>query len=314
MRFKHISLALLLVLATGCSKLNDAVVATVDGEKITASELREMMRMERGKFDPALLKQESNFAEFRKQALEKLAQEKMLLAEARRLGIKASRQELKELEALRLGALQSKEGDSAIIEHGVDPKAWQMAQERRQIIGKLIAKEVIDKVPLSEEKVRSFYDGNMRDFSRPAQFRARQIIVDSREQADEILAKIKQGEDFGELAGKYSLSPDSKKGGDLGFFDARSYPAIFSEICSQLKAGEISDVVQTDYGYQIFQLLEKRPARQISFEEASDGIRRRLREEVSGESFKKWIAEVEGRYKVAVNDGELKGVTLEAKN
>jgi len=302
------------VAASSCSRINEPVVATVDGEDITASELRETMKMEIGKFDSALLTQEQNFAVFRRQVLDKLAQEKMLIAEARRVGVSISKQERKKLDALTANSISSRGGNIAISEHGVDPEAWRRAQDRRHVIGKLIAQEVIDKVPISEEKVRAHYEANIRDFAQPAQFRARQIIVDSRELADKILAEIKDGEDFADLAKKHSLSPDSKKGGDLGFFDARSYPSVFAEVCGQLKIGEVSEVTPTDYGYQIFQLLEKRPARTITFEEAAAGIRRRLREEASAGSFEKWISDVEKRHKVVVNEEALKGVSLEKRS
>lgn len=304
-------LAVFFVSANGCQRLNDAVVVTVDGSKITASALREEMDMERGKFDPAILSQGVNFSEFRRQALDKLIQEQILLAEADRQQIEPSKEELRKIETARSGALSARAGDAAILDHGVDPKAWNEAQRRRLIIGKLIDQEVVSKIPVSEGKVAAYYRQHAQEFNRPPQFRARQIIVDAPEQAEQILAKIRQGEDMGDLARAHSLSPDAKDGGDLGFFDARSAPAIFTEICQRLKVGEVSDVVQTDYGYQIFQLLEKRPARQVPFEEAATTIRQLLREEGSESAFEAWFSALQQRATVAINEEAVKGVTLD---
>ena len=314
MKLRILLFTALLTAASGCHKFDDPVVATVDGMKITASELRTQMSMERGNFDPAILSEDANFAEFRRRALDKLIEERMLLAEAKRLGIEASRKEQKDMEELLAGALTASEGDAALRSQGVDPGSWREAQRRRLVIGKLISKEVLEKVPVTDGEVRAYYDSHVSEFNRPAQYRARQIIVDSRELADEILAKLKQGQDFGELAKQHSLSPDGKRGGDLGFFDARAYPAVFAEVCSQLKIGEISDVVPTDYGYQIFELLEKRPARQIPYEEAAVQIRRRLREEGSEKIFAEWSEGIRAKSKASVDEEALKGVSLEKKN
>lgn len=307
----YVLAAFILAAFFGCSRFREPVVAAVDGEKITSSDLKAEMSMEQGKFDEAILSQEVNFTEFRRQALDKLIQEKILLAEAGRLGVGPTPEEEKEILAMRSGALADREGDAAIAEHGVDPKAWGEAQRKRLIIGKLVEKEVVGRIPLSEEKISAYYRQHLADFSLPPQYRARQIIVDSREGADELLAKIRQGEDMGDLARKHSLSPDGKRGGDLGFFDARSYPPAFTEVCQKLKIGEVSDVIQTDYGFQIFQLLEKRPARQVPFEEASASIRRLLREEGSEKAFENWFAALQRKAVVAVDEEAVKGVTLE---
>lgn len=289
-----------------CSRWRDAVVATVDSEKITTSELRTEMNMERGKYDPAVLHQPENFNEFKNQAIEKLTQEEILLAEAKRLGIKASPEELKEIKKMREGVIDQSPG-----EQNVDSNAWIESQRRRLVIQKLIRQEVIEKIPVSDEAVAEYYRQHTQSFNRPSQFHARQIIVDSRELADEVLAKIKQGEDFGELAKKYSISPDGKRGGDLGYFDANTYPEQFTEICQQLKTGEISDVIPTDYGFQLFQLIDRRAPHQLSLAEASDKIRQRLKEESAETAVKQWSEQIMSNAKVAINEEVLKEVSLE---
>lgn len=294
-----------------CSRFRGTVVATVDGEKITAAELKDEMRMEYGKYDPALLSQSTNFDEFRRQALEKLVQEKILLAEAKRQGITPTKEDLGKISEGNPGTLSAQEGDGSLLEHGIDPKAWQEAQRRRLTITKLITQAVIDKIPVSDAQVEAYYQQHREAFHVPAQFRARQIIVETQELAEQILAKIKQGEDFEQLAKLHSLSPDAKRGGDLGFFDAKSYPPVFTEVCQQLRIGDVSDVIPTDYGYQIFQLLEKRPARIIPFEEAAVSIRQLLKEEGSEQAFDRWFDGLKQKARTAINDNAVKGVTLE---
>lgn len=309
-----ILLLIAFALTSGCSKLRNPIVATVNNEPITAAELRAKMGMERSKFDPTLLAQEGNFLEFRKQALEKLIQEKILLTEARRLGIAPTQEELKNIDQQYSQALSFDEGDFPLTSQGIDSKAWKRAQHNRLVINKLILQEVVDKIPIAEDKIQAYYKQHLQEFHQTAQLHARQILVDSQELADQILSKIKRGEDFGELAKQHSLSPDSRRGGDLGFFEAKIYPPIFSEVCRELVTGEVSDVIQTEYGYQIFQLLDRRPERQIPYEEASEQIRKLLKENESEQLFGNWLTTLQSKATIAINEDAMKGVLLEKAN
>lgn len=295
------------LLAASCSR--SPVVASVNGEKITAASLRAQLQMERGKYDGAVLSSKANFEKFRSRAMDILIDEAILLSEAGRAGIVAAKEEIKEIEKMRAGAPQS--GDSFFKERGIDPKFWNKAQKSKLIIGKLIQREVIEKIPVSDGEITAYYKKNPAEFSRPAAFHARQILSDSKEEADQILAKLKTGADFGELAKEFSRSPDGKNGGDIGFFDSRAYPEIFSEICQQLKVGETSDVVETSFGFQIFELLDRRPAYEIPFAEAKEKIRQTLRGEKAGADIEKWIAGLKKKANVSVNEEAVKEVVLD---
>jgi len=271
------------------------------------------MIMESGKYDISILKKEKNFKVFRHQVLEKIIQESILLNEAGKLEIDVSNRELQQTEKLQAGGLDPKEHLKGLEHTGMTPKKWHRAQRNRLIIEKLVQKEVTDHVPISKKSVAEYYRGHISEFRQPTQFRARQIIVDSREPADEIVAKLKSGADFAELARKYSLSPDSKRGGDLGYFDAGAYPEIFSEICQRLNIGETSEVTATDYGYQIFQLLDRREPRQRTLEEAKPAIRQILAEEKGQAAFEEWFAILRKKSNVLIDEQKLAEVNLDEK-
>lgn len=298
------------ILAAACSCSRDKVVATVNGERITAAMLQAEMEMDRGKYDPIALVDGKNFEEFRQQALDELIHEEILLSEAKRVGLSPSRDDVKEVENMRISEVAGGLPDTDMLARGIDPKIWKKAQLKRITINKLIKQEVMDKIPVPEENIADYYKRHAREFDQPAQFRARQILTDTREVAENILMKLREGKDFAELAKEYSLSPDGKRGGDLGFFDSRTYPPIFSEVCQELKEGETSGVVTTDYGFQIFELLEKRPARKVPFDEARDAILSMLRENESEAAIEKWDAELKGRSKVEIDQNALKEVFL----
>ncbi|MFA4874016.1 MAG: SurA N-terminal domain-containing protein [bacterium] len=294
--------------AIACSRKGSLVVATVDGTKITAQDLLEEMKMESTSYDSAILDTKANFEEFRRQALERLVQEAILVDEARRLKVAASDEELAAAPEMQAGAAAA---DNALSERGIDPRKWREAQRRRLMIGKLIDQEVLARIPIADERVAEYYKQHTDEFREGSQFRARQLLVDTRELAERIHSRLMKGEDFAGLAQQFSVSPDAKRGGDLGYFDAQSYPEIFSEVCQGLSIGQVSQVTATPYGYQVFQLLDRRPARQKSLAEVAPIIKRRLQEEKVEAAYQPWLDELRKKARVSINEQALKEVTLE---
>lgn len=303
--------AILPLLAMSCGKA-DRVVATVDGSKITVSDVSSRMKIESLKYDPSTLDQAANFEAFRQQVLDMLVQETILLEEAKKQKIVAGKDG--EIDSkLKAMGLAIEDNIEVLGMKGIAPKRWREMQRNRLVIEQLIQLQVLDKVPVADESISKYYRQHIEEFRHPTQFRARQMLVDSRESAEDILAQLKKGADFGELAKKYSLSPDGKRGGDLGYFNASSYPEIFTEICQKLEIGEMSDVIPTDYGYQIFELIDKRPARQLRLEEVTAQIRNELAEQKAQDAFKKWFEGLRQETKVSTDLAALKEVTLDEK-
>ena len=296
-----LALLVISVSAFSCSRMSGTVVAEVNGNKIRAADLRSEMLIERTVYDPDILTTQANFEAFRRQALDKLVQEEVMLAEARRQGIKAP-DDIPEIKAAESRALK---------ERGIDPGRWKEAQKRRTIIRQLIDREVLARIPVEKSAVLTYYAKNTQEFRNNTSYHARQILMDTREQAEEIHTRLMKGEDFAELAGKYSQSPDGDRGGDLGYFDAAAYPEVFAEACAKLKKGEISDVIATPYGFQIFQLLDQRTSRQRTLEEVSESIQKRLREERVDEFYGPWLTELMSGAKVTIDENALKEVRLE---
>lgn len=289
------------------------MIAKVNGSKITRSDLQNRIKSQSAKFDKAELTVAANFNSFRDQALESIIQERILLAEADRQDIEVGDAEI-EAETYRMTGIPSTKGQAkALRERGIDPDMWYRAQKTRLIIDKLVEHEVFDKAPISDEEIEKHYKRNKRKFVQPVQYRARQIVVDTRQQAEDVLKRIKAGEKFAKLAEENSLSPDSKRGGDLGYFDTSAYPKIFTDVCKKLKVGETSEVVVTDYGYQIFMLIDKSEKKMLPLDDVKNKIRRLLSEDKAEELFTVWFNGLRSNADVSIDVSALTEVSLDEK-
>ena len=148
-----------------------------------------------------------------------------------------------------------------------------------------IQKEILGKIKLTDKDYEEYYNTHKKEFENPEMVRARHILVAVKpnateeekkaalKKAEDILEKAKKGEDFAKLASEYSDDPGSKaKGGDLGFFTAGSMVGKFEQAAFTLKPGEISPVVETEFGYHIIKVEERKAAEQQPYDAVKDQV------------------------------------------
>jgi parvulin-like peptidyl-prolyl isomerase len=143
---------------------------------------------------------------------------------------------------------------------------------KQVLIGKLVNDSVYSKIVVTSEEVRQYYDDNQVLFN---QVRASHILVNSSEKAEELLSQLSKGVDFALLARAHSLDQGSAaNGGDLGFFSQNMMVEPFADAAFTMeKVGDLSEAVQTQYGWHIIKLTGKKT---ISFGEARDQIAQNL--------------------------------------
>ena len=120
----------------------------------------------------------------------------------------------------------------------------------------------------TESDLRNLYDENADLYTNPERRRAQHILIESEDLANELLTQIKEGADFAELAKANSEdTSSSEEGGDLGFFEKELMGAEFDEVAFAMNIGDVSDVVETDYGFfHIIKLTDIEPETMQSFE------------------------------------------------
>lgn len=141
--------------------------------------------------------------------------------------------------------------------------------------------ELVKNIIVSEEEVDEYYELHKKEFLQPERVKVSQILVDSENKAINVLKKVRNSteEGFREIARQESLSPEAKKGGEMGLFMPGQLPYEIEKVVFSLKEGEISTVVESSYGYHIFRLDKRYEPELISREDAEALIRRKLLDE-----------------------------------
>ncbi len=131
------------------------------------------------------------------------------------------------------------------------------------------------------------------------------------EEARRVLAEIRgKSMSFDEAARRYSLSPDAKVGGDLGYFGKGTMPQVFDQACFALAPGQVSEVVASEYGFHLFKVLDKRPAEKRSLEKARAEIDRILLRKKQEEAQKAAVQALRAKANVKVDEAALAQVPL----
>ncbi|MGB9081406.1 MAG: peptidylprolyl isomerase, partial [Desulfuromonadaceae bacterium] len=166
-------------------------------------------------------------------------------------------------------------------------------------------------VTISPEKVKNHYTVNIARYSKPEEFRASQILIKVdpslnteekkalKAKAEDILKRIKAGEKFEEIAINESDDASRVKGGDLGYFHSGQTVPEFEEAILKLKVGEVSDVIETLYGFHIIRLTEKRAARLIPFDEIQDRIKKDLVDAEKKRLLENWMGKLYKNAKIS---------------
>lgn len=316
--------AAMLLFAAGCKRPPSAepppqpAAAVVDGAPIPLSLLqRELDRIRRApptsaQEGSALLAADAGQPEpgdpqrLARALLEPLIDRQILASHARAAKIVVSEAEVQratEVLAEDARAAGQKFNDQ-LAQDGQTVESLTDETRERLLAEKFVAAELKVEKPSAAE-VRQHFEAHRSDFERPDEVHALQIVVASAEEAKNLLEQVRKGAPFEDLARAHSLSPDGKKGGDLGFFAKGTMPAVFDETCFSLRPGQVSGVVASRYGYHLFKVLEKRSARKRSFEEVRPVVERRLLAERRVSAERALLSSLRAKATVKIDDAVL---------
>ena len=152
--------------------------------------------------------------------------------------------------------LASEAAKKAGLENDADVAKIKAFMERKALQDVYIAKMLMKRV--REEDVTAYYDKEIKNGTVEEEVRARHILLDNREAANAVVADLANGADFAALAKEHSKGPSGPSGGDLGYFSKQSMVPAFSDAAFKLAAGETSPPVQTQFGWHVIRVEDRR--------------------------------------------------------
>lgn len=300
------------------AEIVDRIVAVVNGEIITLSELERASKsfyrtikaqaMRTGKELPPL-------AELRRHVLDALIDKKLTEQEAERLKITVSDQDVDNsinrlLDDKGITMLQLIEGlkrDGKTID--------ELREEIRENIqrSRLLTREVKSKIVITDEEIKEFYQKYINKFSEKDKWHLRVILLplsrDSSEQEKEktmklarkIKADLDKGASFAALAHQYSRGPGADEGGDLGYLHPGDLDPALGKFVSALPAGGITPPIETDDGIYIFMVEDIQSGESKSLDEAKNYIRHLLYQQEVNKRYDEWLKELKARSYIKIN-------------
>jgi len=177
--------------------------------------------------------------------------------------------------------------------------AEQIKKTTEQILVQaLIQREILDKIKVNDEEVDSF--------TEKEQVHLYNILLETEEDAQNVLEQLKAGGDFSEISKTKSTGPSAAQGGDMGFISKGSTIPEIDEAVFALKVGELTDIIKSDYGFHILKVTEKKPESTKTLEEAKDEIMQTLLPEKQKDAFDNLLTELKSKIEIEINEKLLK--------
>lgn len=177
---------------------------------------------------------------------------------------------------------------------------------KHSLLQQYAIQRLVKDVKVDADAVTAYFEANPDQFKADEQVKARHILVADEDEANKIYEEVKAGLDFSEAASKYSTCPSKERGGDLGLFGRNQMVKEFEDAAFALEIGEVSEPVQTQFGFHIIVTDEKKEATQRELNEVAPQIERTLVQQEQTKIYEAKILDLMKSYDVERNDDLLK--------
>ena len=288
------------VLAEICNR----VVAQVNNDVVTLYELDNKIKELTGYDSGELkMKDEKKYIETRRKVLDLLVDEKIAFEKIREMGIEVTPGEIDEaIERIKESNQLTQEGLIAgLKKQEVSFESYREEIKRQLERNRLINYEVKSKIIIREEEIKDYYSNNKDKFSIIAEVHLATIFLKQEDpsnqeetvallrKAEEIVFRLKKGEDFGKMAREFSQGPGAEDGGDLGLFKTAQLDPELLKVLKGMSTGDVTRPIIRQAGIQIVKLLEKQDSGVKPFEEVRDAIFEILYKEEIDKRYSSWI-------------------------
>jgi len=277
----------------GEKSIDEGKIAVVNGKIITKSDFdREMVMVNERFTQTGKTPSSTDLSKMKKDILEYLISYELLYQESKKEGIKVDekmvneqyekwKKQMSDQEALNQSFLKLNLSETLVKEK------LRMGLAIQQFIEKKIASKAL----VTDQETKAFYGSNPDLFKIPEQVRASHILIKvdpktdtaqkaaARKKIENIQKQLKNGTDFSEVAKQSSDCPSKDKGGDLGYFNRGQMVKPFEDVAFSLKPGEMSGIVETEFGFHIIKLTEKKLETTLAYEQVKDRLATMLKKD-----------------------------------
>jgi parvulin-like peptidyl-prolyl isomerase len=297
-----VPLAILALLLAACGPGGSPnVAATVNGEEVSVAQVEERFATvaENPEFAEQLAADEEGALAEQVQAriLSDLIESIIVRQGAEELGIEVSETEVTQRRDELIEEVGGQETFDQLVEESGLTSEQIDEQVRDIVIREAVQEELTADIEVSDAEVAAFYEENRETRYDTAE--ARHILVETEEEANDILERLEEGEDFADIAAEESIDTGSgAQGGDLGEFGRGQMVPEFEEAVFTAEIGEVVGPVETQFGFHIIEVTEREAP---ELEDVEDEIRDELSQGEQGAAVQEWLAQQRAEAEVTVN-------------
>ncbi|MGB9668451.1 MAG: peptidylprolyl isomerase [Thermosulfidibacteraceae bacterium] len=256
------------LVTTSIAKAEEKILARVNNETITTKDLEEAISTLPPQFRAVV----SEDSELKKKLLDRLIEERLLIQEMKRAGVKEDEEIRRKVERFREALLLEK-----------------------------FLKDKFSNATATDDEIKSYYENHKEEFKQPEIYELSYISIKDEQKLKKAVEELKKGTPFEEVAKKYSEDEETKnKGGYLGEVSVDGISDPFKNIISRLKPGEFTEPIKSENGYQIIKVIDKKPARILNLGEVREKIKDKLTSEKQQKEYEKFIKELKARSRIEV--------------
>lgn len=287
-------------------------VAIVNGTAISSSDLdREVKLWSERMASQGRQLPPTQLPAVRKQILESLISQELLYQASKKNKINVDQKITDEkFDAIKKRFKTEEEFKEAIAKMGVTEAIIRMQLEKGLAIDELLKTKVVKDIEVTDEETRKYYDEHLDQFKQAEQVKASHILIkveptatdeqkaEARKKIETVQGKLKKGDDFAAVAKEYSEGPSNGRGGDLGFFQRGQMVKPFEDAAFTMEADQVSEVVETQFGYHIIKVFEKKQESTAPYSEVKDQLKEHLKQQKTRQIVEEYVEGLRKKAKI----------------
>ncbi len=285
--------------------LNQQTIAIVGNFVIKTTDFEKRLNNTKLNYSPEYT--EANISKLKTTLLKQMIIENILIEEAKKRNIVVSNEDLNRYIKNITSGYSKTELDQLLFNQFKSYEEWTEEIRHKLLIEKVISNITFEKINITEEQIKEYYKTHYEGKTTPQKVRLAQIFTVSKEKAQQALDEIKAEKDFGEIAKKYSESPEARSGGTVGTISKGEGIEVFDK-AFDMADQSVSGIIQSEYGFHILKVLAQIPATEIKYEDVKPFITAKLATQKESTTYEAWLSEKIKRVKIVKNKPLLNSI------